>query len=288
MDAADPRGRAVLEAARAVHAGDARRLAEHRRRSRSRARPARSRSRGVEWVDTRAATPADTARAVAAALWHHFDGPRAQRLANDTVFRFDDGRIDPAQARRARAICGRLSAARASSRSRAACRPARVALNAYLHELALERMTRHGPARLRPRRAGDDHRERLPARAVQRRSGHRRARRRGRRRPSLPRGVPRRRRARAVRDRGAARSSRARVGADRAQEPGQELDVVALVLPARRPAARHARAAVHRRSRARARRRDRAARAPCCSPAASGARCAHSGLAGRDARYDRE
>ena len=51
---------------------------------------------GVEWVDT-GAHPLDTTRAVAERLWHHVEAPRTQRIANATVFRFDDGRVDPAQ-----------------------------------------------------------------------------------------------------------------------------------------------------------------------------------------------
>jgi exodeoxyribonuclease V alpha subunit len=151
MDASDPRGRAVFEAARAVHGGDAHRLVD---RSSGRSQPlATARTpgtlafSGVEWVD--AARVPDAARAVAAAVWHHFDGPRAQDLANQTVFRFDDGHIAPAQAAALEHLWQLAGRARILTVTRTLPTGAR-ALNAYLHELALARATVTGHPELVP------------------------------------------------------------------------------------------------------------------------------------------
>ncbi len=127
MDAADPRGRAVLEAARSVRAGAVPKVAV--------ARTAGTVTfSGVEWIETDAPEP------VAAALWHHFDGPRAHRLASDTVFRFDGGRIDRAQAGQLDHLFHLLGRARILAVTRGLATGS-IALNAYLHELALDRMT---------------------------------------------------------------------------------------------------------------------------------------------------
>ncbi|HTR52607.1 MAG TPA: AAA family ATPase [Kofleriaceae bacterium] len=131
MDSDDPRGRAVYEAARAIHAGDIQPLVE---RSRTRTPGALAFS-GVEWVDS---TRAPAARAVAEAVWHHFDGPRAQDLANATVFRFVGGRIDPAQEAELERLWRLASRARILTVTRGLPSGA-DALNAYLHELALAR-----------------------------------------------------------------------------------------------------------------------------------------------------
>ena len=167
MDASDPRGRAVFEAARAVHAGEAPRLVDPKGLHPSpRAEPAGSPPRvlrahplattrtpgtlafsGVEWVD--AARVPDAARAVAAAVWHHFDGPRAQDLANQLVFRFDDGQIAPAQAAELEHLWQLAGRARILTVTRTLPTGAR-ALNAYLHELALARTTVTGHPELVP------------------------------------------------------------------------------------------------------------------------------------------
>ncbi len=79
----------------------ARRCSRRGRRSPRRERPGTLAFSGVEWVDTVRADGrggAEVARQVAATAWHHFGGPRAQAVANDTVFRFVDGAIVPAQA----------------------------------------------------------------------------------------------------------------------------------------------------------------------------------------------
>jgi exodeoxyribonuclease V alpha subunit len=140
MDAADPRGRAVLEAARAVRATEAQRLTEKNGLATLRT-PGTLQWSGAEWVDTGTGTKAlDIVHAVAGALWHHFDGPRAQRLANDTVFRFTDWRIDPAQADELDALWKLLGKARLLTVTRG-MPTGSLALNAHVHELALERMT---------------------------------------------------------------------------------------------------------------------------------------------------
>ena len=68
--------------------------------SRVRAPPGTLTFSGVEWVDAShgASAGQHVAREVAAFAWHHFDGPRAQRTANDTVFRFASGCVVPEQA----------------------------------------------------------------------------------------------------------------------------------------------------------------------------------------------
>jgi exodeoxyribonuclease V alpha subunit len=150
MDAADPRGRAVLEAAKSVRAGEAQRLTEKNGLATLRT-PGTLQWSGAEWVDTSVhGTPTsstaasgnaiDTVHAVAAALWHHFDGPKAQRTANDIVFRFQDGRIDPAQADELGALWALLGKARILTVTRGMATGS-LALNAHVHQLTLERMT---------------------------------------------------------------------------------------------------------------------------------------------------
>lgn len=136
MDAADPRGRAVLEAARAVRAGEANKLTDKHGLAVHRT-PGTLAWSGCEWVE---AASIDSVHNVAAALWHHFDGPHAQRLANDTVFRFEDGRIADAQAKELEALWRVLTTARILTVTRG-MPTGSIALNAYLHDLALERMT---------------------------------------------------------------------------------------------------------------------------------------------------
>lgn len=141
MDAADPRGRAVLEAARAVRAGEAQKLTEKNGLAAART-PGTLHWSGAEWVDTGERTT-ETVHAVAAALWHHFEGPRAQRVASDTVYRFVDGRIDPAQAKELDALWDLLGRARLLAVTRGMSTGS-LALNAHIHELTLERMTVSG------------------------------------------------------------------------------------------------------------------------------------------------
>ena len=142
MDAADPRGRAVFEAARAVHHGDAHRLAERAAPLAVPRSPQTLAFSGVEWVDTVRgnARPADVAQAVAAAVWHHFDGPRAHKAANDTVFAFDGGAVDAAQAGELERLWQLVGRARILTVTRGLATGAH-AINAYLHGLALDRMT---------------------------------------------------------------------------------------------------------------------------------------------------
>jgi exodeoxyribonuclease V alpha subunit len=138
MDASDPKGRAVFEAARAVHAGDAHKLTERGGLATPRT-PGTLQWGGCEWVDT-SARPLDLAHAVAGALWHHFDGPRAQRIANETVFHFDNGRVAPAQQAQLEDLWKLLARARILTVTRGLPTGA-LALNAFVHDLALDRMT---------------------------------------------------------------------------------------------------------------------------------------------------
>jgi len=136
MDASDPRGRAVLAAAEAIHAGEPEKLtakgglATHRT-------PGTIAWGGCEWIDP---TGIESVYAVAATLWHSFEGPQAQRIANDTVFRFTDGHIDPAQSAELEGLWQLLGRARLLAVTRGLPTGSQ-ALNAHVHELALERMT---------------------------------------------------------------------------------------------------------------------------------------------------
>jgi exodeoxyribonuclease V alpha subunit len=140
MDASDPRGRAVLAAANAIHAGEPHKLTEKGGLATPRT-PGMLAWSGCEWVDATPteATP-DAPRAVATAMWHHFEGPRAQQLANDTVFRFTDGRIDPAQATTLEELWALLARARLLAVTRGLPTGSQ-ALNAVVHQLALDKMT---------------------------------------------------------------------------------------------------------------------------------------------------
>jgi exodeoxyribonuclease V alpha subunit len=141
MDADDPRGRAVLAAANAVHAGHAHRLADKAGLAAPRT-PGTLTFSGVEWVDPSAGRPAEVALAVAGALWHHFDGPRALRAA-DRVFRFDAGACDPAQLPELERLWALLSRARILTVTRGLLTGS-LAVNAALHDLALDRMSVSG------------------------------------------------------------------------------------------------------------------------------------------------
>jgi exodeoxyribonuclease V alpha subunit len=146
MDAADPRGRAVLEAARAIHAGDGAAVADKAKAK----TPGTLAFSGVEWVDVATgAAPGRVAREIATHAWHHFDGPRAQQAANDTVFRFDDGAIAPEQAAELARLWELVGRARILTATRA-LPTGSIALNAHLHDLALARMTVTGKPELVP------------------------------------------------------------------------------------------------------------------------------------------
>jgi exodeoxyribonuclease V alpha subunit len=136
MDASDPRGRAVLAAAEAIHAGEPHRLTERNGLATPRT-PGTLQWAGCEWLES---SEPDSVRALATALWHHFDGPRAQQLANDTVFRFVDGRIAPAQAASLESLWQLLGRARLLAVTRGLPTGSQ-ALNTVVHQLALDRMT---------------------------------------------------------------------------------------------------------------------------------------------------
>jgi exodeoxyribonuclease V alpha subunit len=154
MNTSDVHGRAVYEAAQAVHDGAAQRLTDRAHPLAIPRTPGTLQFRGVEWVDTTAptppadapsapaaasATPQDVTLAVATALWHHFDGPRALRSA-EHVFRFVDGQIDPAQAAELEQLWQLLGRARILTVTRALATGS-IAVNDHLHALALDRLS---------------------------------------------------------------------------------------------------------------------------------------------------
>ncbi|MBS1123037.1 MAG: Exodeoxyribonuclease alpha chain, partial [Deltaproteobacteria bacterium] len=143
MDTSDVDGRAVYLAARAIHEGEAQRLVDRKQPLASPKTPNQLGFRGVEWVDTelgtRAGSPHDTSLAVADAFWHHFEGPRALRTG-ERVFRFDGGVIDPGQRDELEGLWRLLARARVLTVTRALATGS-LAINAHLHELALDRLS---------------------------------------------------------------------------------------------------------------------------------------------------
>jgi exodeoxyribonuclease V alpha subunit len=149
MDQSDPDGRAVYDAAAAVHEGAVQRLVERAHPLARPHTPGTLAFGGVEWVDTAAAKdPQATALAVAEGLWHHFEGPRALRAA-ERVFHFADGHIDPTGAAELERLWHLLARARVLTVTRA-LPTGSLAINAHLHELALARMSVTGRPDLVP------------------------------------------------------------------------------------------------------------------------------------------
>ncbi len=149
MDTSDPDGRAVYDAAAALHEGAVHRLVERAHPLATPRTPGTLVFGGVEWVDPSATKdPQVTALAVAEGLWHHFEGPRALRSA-ERVFHFADGRIDPAEAAELERLWQMLARARVLTVTRALPTGA-LAINAHLHELALDRMSVTGRPELVP------------------------------------------------------------------------------------------------------------------------------------------
>jgi exodeoxyribonuclease V alpha subunit len=152
MDASDPRGRAVLEAARAIHAGDASALVDKTKPLAEHKTPGTLGFAGVEWVDVvdvAAESAGRTARDVAIQAWHHFDGAKAQAAANSTVFRFADGAIAEDQADELQRLWELVGRARILTATRG-LPTGSIALNAHLHDHALSRMTVTGKPELVP------------------------------------------------------------------------------------------------------------------------------------------
>ena len=140
MDTSDVHGRAVYEAAQAVHEGTAHRLTDKGHPLATPRTPGTLRFQGVEWVDTAAAPRAqDVTLAVATSLWHHFEGPRALRFA-EHVFRFVDGRVDDAQYSELEQLWFLLGRARILTVTRALSTGS-IAINDHVHELALDRLS---------------------------------------------------------------------------------------------------------------------------------------------------
>jgi exodeoxyribonuclease V alpha subunit len=155
MDAADPRGRAVLEAARAIHAGDASALVDKAHPLAQPKTPGTLGFAGVEWVDVAVDANAPSgaigraAREVAIQAWHHFDGAKAQSAANHTVFRFEAGAIASDQADELERLWNLVGRSRILTATRG-LPTGSLALNAHLHDHALSRMTVTGKPELVP------------------------------------------------------------------------------------------------------------------------------------------
>jgi exodeoxyribonuclease V alpha subunit len=153
MDISDPNGRAVYEAAQAVHDGEIQRLftGKAKKRPLATARtPGALTFAAVEWVETTDAKKdaQDLTLQAAEALWHHFEGPRTLTAA-ERVFRFVDGAIDPSQADELERLWRLLGRARVLTVTRA-LPTGSLAINAHLHDLALARMTVTGRPELVP------------------------------------------------------------------------------------------------------------------------------------------
>ncbi len=138
MNAEDPAGRAVYQAARAIHAGEAHKLTDKAGLAIHRTSGTLA-WHGAEWVEP-GGKPLETVHEVARTLWHHFDGPHAQQLANSTVFRFEDGRIAPEQATELEDLWKLLGRARVLTVTRG-LPTGSIALNGFIHDLALDSMT---------------------------------------------------------------------------------------------------------------------------------------------------
>ncbi len=139
MDTEDPSGRAIYQLARAIHDGEVGRLVDRSTLTVVRT-PGTLAFKGAEWVDTRTSKrPQDVTHAVAETMWHHFGGPTALR-SGDRVFQFTDGRVDPAQRAELEELWAMLDRARILTVTRALPTGA-IAINAYLHDLALDRMS---------------------------------------------------------------------------------------------------------------------------------------------------
>jgi exodeoxyribonuclease V alpha subunit len=149
MDTSDPDGRAVYDAAAAIHEGAVQRLTERTHPLATPRTPGAVTFGGVEWVDTAdAADPQAATHTVAEGLWHHFGGPRALRAA-ERVFHFTDGQVDPAEAAELERLWQLLGRARVLTVTRA-LPTGSLAINAHLHDRALERMSVTGRPELVP------------------------------------------------------------------------------------------------------------------------------------------
>jgi exodeoxyribonuclease V alpha subunit len=112
--------------------------------------PGELRFEGVEWVELGDSKKDALAHTLESAeqLWKHFEGPRALRTA-ERVFRFVDGVVEPAQLAELERLWTALGRARVLTVTRALATGS-LAINAHLHDRALERMTVTGRPELVP------------------------------------------------------------------------------------------------------------------------------------------
>lgn len=138
MDASDPRGAAVLAAARAIDEGEPKKVVDGADKIATvRKTPASLTFEGVEWFDTKARL--DDVQAVAVALWRRIFDRETSTLA-DTVFRFTDGEVAPAQLPLLEALWQRLAQMRLLTVTRGQPTGA-IALNRRLHDQMLSRLS---------------------------------------------------------------------------------------------------------------------------------------------------
>lgn len=138
MDASDPRGAAVLAAARAIDGGEPKKVLDGGERIATPRRTAAALTfEGVEWLDTKG-RPEDV-HGVAVALWRNiFD--RETASLSDLVFRFVDGEIVPGQHALLESLWNRLARKRLLTVTRGQATGA-IALNRRLHEQMLSRLS---------------------------------------------------------------------------------------------------------------------------------------------------
>lgn len=138
MDASDPRGATVLAAARAIDEGDPKKVVDGADKIAAvRKTPQALTFESVEWFDTKGRI--EEVQAVAVALWRRvFD--RATSTLADTVFRFTEGEVAPAQQQLLEDLWQGLSKMRLLTVTRGQPTGS-IALNRRLHDQMLSRLS---------------------------------------------------------------------------------------------------------------------------------------------------
>lgn len=138
MDASDPRGATVLAAARAIDEGDPKKVVDGADKIAAvRKTPQTLTFESVEWLDTKGRI--EEVQAVAVALWRRVFDRETSTLA-DTVFRFTEGEVAPAQLPLLEALWQRLAKMRLLTVTRGQPTGS-IALNRRLHDQMLSRLS---------------------------------------------------------------------------------------------------------------------------------------------------